>query len=400
MQAFAGLRVIDLTHVIAGPFCSHQLAVMGAEVIKIEDTSNPDMMREEGVDLEANLAGMGSAFFGQNAGKKSLPLNLKMEEGREILRRLIKTSDVLVENYRSGALAALGFGYDDVCQIKPDIIYCSMTGFGQTGPKREHTAYDNVIQAYSGLMAVTGDSESGPIRVGAPTLDYGTGAQAAYAIACALFRRSVSGQGQYIDISMLDAALMFMSSFVADYQISGLAPAPAGNKNSTRPGYGCFDTKDGKLMIGAWTRTQTQNMWTALGDAAHGESLPKKHPLQVRDSWQGEVDAIQSRLMAKDANEWEGIMESHKVPAARVRRIDEALSSEQVKSRKVIQQIASDRTPDRLSVAAFQCQEDGPSTDLSAPRFGEHTVDVLTSLGYATTEISQLSADGVTITAD
>ena len=226
MQAFNDIRVIDLTHVIAGPFCTYQLAVMGADVIKIEPPQNPDMSRTSGVPLsDEDGANLCSDFTAQNANKRALCIDLKRDEGKAILRRLIADADVFVENYRSGAMTKIGFDYAAVKALCADIIYCSITGFGQTGPLAERTAYDNVIQAYSGLMSATGDAQNAPLKVGPPVLDYGTGIQAAFAIAAALYQRAKNGEGQRIDVAMLDAAIMLMSSHVTRYQHAGeLAP--------------------------------------------------------------------------------------------------------------------------------------------------------------------------------
>ena len=205
MKAFEGYRVLDLTHVLAGPFSTYQLAVLGAEVIKVEPPDAPDIVRVEGAVEALNREGMGVMFQSQGANKRGLSLNLKSEAGRDIFKRLAAGADVVVENYRAGALPSLGLGYDELAALNPSLIYCSITGFGQTGPKAGHTAFDNVIQARSGLMATTGTVHSAPLRVGAPVLDYGTGAQAAFAIAAALLRRERTGERQRLDVSMLDA---------------------------------------------------------------------------------------------------------------------------------------------------------------------------------------------------
>ena len=231
MKAFEGYRVLDLTHVLSGPFCTYQLAVLGADVIKIEPPGDPDMMRAEGASEVLNRQGMGTMFQSQGANKRALSLNLRSEVGRDIFKRLVAGADVVVQNYRAGAFPALGLGYDELAALNPSLIYCSITGFGQTGPKAGHTAFDNVIQARSGLMATTGTLDSAPVGVGAPVLDYGTGAQAAFAIAAALLRRERTGKGQRLDVSMLDASMVLMSSAVVTSEVSGRAPVPHGNSH-------------------------------------------------------------------------------------------------------------------------------------------------------------------------
>ena len=193
MQPFEGIRVIDMTHVFAGPFCTYQLAVLGADVIKVEPPGDPDMTREEGVVPELNARGMGTAYLAQNGGKRAIAVDIKTAEGIEILKKLAASADVLVENYKGGTLEALGLGYDALAAINPQLIYCSMTGFGRTGPKGSDRGYDVVIQAFSGVMAANGEANAPPVRVGPPMVDYGTGAQAALAVSSALFQRSRGG---------------------------------------------------------------------------------------------------------------------------------------------------------------------------------------------------------------
>jgi crotonobetainyl-CoA:carnitine CoA-transferase CaiB-like acyl-CoA transferase len=196
-RPFEGIRVIDITHVLAGPHATYQLALLGADVIKVERPGDPDQSREQGPDKEANKQWMGTGFLGQGSNKRCVSLDLKMPQGQEILKRLVKDADVLVENYRSGALRALGLGFEDLTKIKPDLIYCSLTAWGQDGPRGSQTAYDQVIQGYSGIMSITGTNDSGPVRCGPQLLDFGMGITAAFAIASALFHRERTGEGQF-----------------------------------------------------------------------------------------------------------------------------------------------------------------------------------------------------------
>lgn len=213
MQAFERVRILDFTHVYAGPFTTYQFAVMGAEVIKIEPTDNPDMMRNEGVDAASNEVGLGSTYLFNNQGKKAISLNLATEEGQGIARKLIETADVLVENYSSG-LDKYGLGSKQALEINPQLIYCNMSAYGPDNEFADRPAFDPVIQAMSGMMSVNGEPDQPFIRVGPPLIDYGTGAQAAFAISSALFQRSRTGKGQVIHVNMLDAALVMMSPIV------------------------------------------------------------------------------------------------------------------------------------------------------------------------------------------
>ena len=440
MQPFAAIRVIDLTHVIAGPFCAYQLAALGADVIKVESPARPDMSRASGAGA-ADPAGMASDFTAQNANKRAVCIDLKSAAGAAVMRRLIATADVLVENYRSGALDALGFGYAAVKALRPDLIYCSLTGFGQHGPHASRTAYDNVIQAYSGLMAATGDAATAPMKVGPPVLDYGSGIQAAFAIAAALFQRASSGRGQYIDVSMLDAAVMFMSSHVMYAQAAGRAPPNTGNDHASNAGYACYATADGRLMLGAYTGAQARDMWTVLGDAAHGLALAELTPAGMAAHFDRDRPRIAGLLLAHSADHWEAEFNRRRVPAAKVRTLEEALAGEQLRGRTVLQTVdsrvgdgagggdgvgdgagAGDGVGDgvgdgagdgdgvggdsgggdnaapmpKFPVAGFQfaAPGSGPALRRPPPAFAQHTAEVLRELGYDDAELARLHAAG------
>ncbi len=397
MRAFEGVRVVDFTHVLAGPFCTYQLAVMGADVIKIEPPKEPDMMRPEGHSEALSSQGRGAQFICQNGNKRSLCLDLNSDSGKEIVTKLIASADVLVENYRGGVLDRKGFGYDAVKKINPQLIYCSMTGFGRTGPKAEHPAYDNVIQAFSGLMAATGTPTQHPVRVGPAVLDYGTGAQAAFAISAALFQRSRSGTGQRIDVSMADAALMLMSTHIMDTQALGQTPTPFGNQNPYRAGYSLYETQSGQLMIGAFTPKQTARLWRALGEDDVAEQVLSYSRQQFIDSTDGQCQMLQKILLDNDADHWEQLLMSAGVPAARVRRIDETIGHPQIKSRQVLQ--PSDVLPEtgqqlHSPVAAFNYEHDGPSLREPSPSLGQHSEQVLQELGYTIDQIRQFIERG------
>ena len=400
MQAFSNIRVIDLTHVIAGPFCSYQLAVMGAEVIKVEPAQNPDMLRARSNEFPAGEQGLGSFFASQNANKKALCLDLKSAQGQTIIKQLIATADVFIENYRTGAMAKLGLAFEDVKKIKADIVYCSMTGFGQQGPLSERTAYDNVIQAYSGLMAANGDEQTAPVKIGPPILDYGTGIQAAFAIAAALYQRTFTRQGQYIDIAMLDSALMLMSSNITQYnEFKELLPR-SGNDSAFNAGYCCYQTLEGLLMLGAYTGEQVKNMWIVLGDPEHAEQMKNLRPPAMKDHLKTDQTRISKLLLNKSACEWEHLFNQQKVPAARVRSLDETLTDEQLNFRSVMQSPVNESENMRLPAASFMFADNGPKINHSAPILGQHTNEILKELGYSEVEISELESAGTIFKAD
>lgn len=393
MQPFAGVKVIDMTHVLAGPFCAYQLSVMGADVIKVESPKEGDMVRPSGSVKAFNKEGLGTAFITQNSNKRAITLDIKTAKGQAILKRLWAISDVFIENYRAGALPKLGLGYEDAVKVNPRIVYCSMTGFGQTGPKAANTAYDNVIQAYSGLMTTTGRPGDKPLKVGPPVLDYGSGIMAAFAISCALFQRTRTGKSQHIDVAMMDAAFMLMSSTVTDYLNGGGEPKLMGN-GSDNAGYACYDAKDGMVAIGGWTVSQQNRMWKILG-FAEGQARTLEDIQRAHDE-QKKVLAAHFKTLPCD--DLVALFHKSGLPAEKVQTLADALASPQAKSRSVIH-----RHPEipglgkniAVPVAAFTFAHGGPAVHSPPPRHGQHTDDVLSGLGYDAAGIAELRKEGV-----
>ena len=393
MRPFEGIRVLDLTHVLAGPFSTYQLACLGADVIKIESPSNPDMTRIEGVDAEQCAQQYGSYFQSQNAGKRAMTLNLKTEAGREVLWRLIGKADVLVQNFAGESLEQLGFGYEAVAERNPLLIYCSITGYGATGPKASHPAYDVVIQAYSGLMSANGEADSPPVRVGPPMVDYGTGAQAAFAISAALFQREKTGKGQYIDVAMMDAALMLMSAFVVDTTLTGQAPVAHGNNHPSYAGYATYDTADGQIMLGAWSNRQLQALLEVVGETELASDVAASSRQAIGQFHQVHSAVIQTHMRKKSANEWERLLNDAHVPASRIRSLDETLTEAQTASRQVLQSPSGETRagcPQQFAVTAFSYAHGSPSIDRPPPWLGEHTRDILHEAGYTDRDIDML----------
>ena len=263
-QPFEGIRIIDATHVLAGPFAAYQLALLGADVIKVEDPNDPDQSRMSGGDRALSRTGMGTYYLTQGSNKRSITLNLKTEEARSVFNKLIETADILVENYRPGAFDALGLGYEALSKLNPRLIYCSISAFGHGGPRGTQTAYDFVIQAATGLMAMTGTREVNPIKFGAPAVDYSTGMTAAFALASALFQRERTQRGQRIDLAMYDVGLTLASSHVTSFTRTGNGPKPSGNDHVHATNC-VFPTKDGLLSIGASNLRQQRRLWNLLG---------------------------------------------------------------------------------------------------------------------------------------
>ena len=387
-RPFEGIRIIDITHVLAGPFAAYQLAVLGADVIKVEHPDDPDQSRGSGTDRALNRAQMGTSFLTQASNKRSMTLDLKQEAGREVLKKLVAGADVLVENFRPGAFEALGLGYDAMAATNPRLVYCSISAFGQAGPRREQTAYDHVIQATSGLMAMTGTEEVNPIKFGAPAVDYATGTMAAFALASALFQRERTGTGQRIDLAMLDVAMILMSSHLTGYLWNGSEPKPHGNKQPYATN-SAYEAKDGLLMIGASNLGQQRRLWTVL----ERPDMIKTDNEAREDDREREAVVLAAIIKTRSADEWERFFQARHVPAARVRPMAEALGDPHLASRGIIHRHAGAEGIGKefaVPLAAFKFAHGGPSIESPPPAMGADTDAVLGELGYAAADIAAL----------
>jgi crotonobetainyl-CoA:carnitine CoA-transferase CaiB-like acyl-CoA transferase len=328
-----GIRVLDLTNVLAGPYCSYQLMLFGADVVKIEVPGSGDLARHLGPEPELNRAGIGASFLAQNAGKRSIELDLKSGAGRAVFEDLIRGADVLLENFRAGVLARLGFGWDHLRELNPGLVYCAISGFGQTGPMSQAPAYDQIIQGLSGMMSITGTEETAPLRVGFPVCDTVGGLMAALSISAALVGRDRTGEGCFLDLSMLEASMSAMGWAVSHYLISGTPPAPMGRQNVTAAPSGTFFTADGPLNIAANRQAQFEKLCDAVG---RPELLtdPRFADREARKRHRDELnDELNDALRARTAAEWEQILPAVGVPAARILSVPQAVESGQLTHR-------------------------------------------------------------------
>ncbi len=395
-QPLAGLRVIDFTHVLAGPACSYFLALVGAEVIKVESVCKGDAMRHRGgTDKEAAAAGMSTAYLTQGAGKSSIAVDLETAAGLEVMERLLKSADIFVENHLPRTLDRLNLREDRTRMLNPRLIHCAMTGYGRGGDRENMPAYDVNIQAASGLMSLTGTRETGPTRTGAPIMDYSVALAAGFAICAALNERNRTGKGSFVDVSMLETAFTLMSSTITDFLATGHAPEQRGNAaNSRSPAAGSFPCKAGTLSLGVNEESQFNALAEVL-ERAYWKTDPRFASSSARNANSAQLEAeLLDALAARSAEEWEGVMARAGVPAAMVRKLPESLGLEHVVARNYIQKPSGSDAP----VPTLPFRYDGENTPplaCEAPVLGQQTDQILGDLGFDTDETADLLKAGI-----
>ena len=384
MKLLKDIRVIDLTNVLSGPFATLHLALLGAEVIKIEVPDGGDLARKLGNMPKLNKELMGTSFLAQNANKKSLTLNLKTDEGKAVFRKLLETADVVVENFRPGVMARLGFSYEEMAKINPRIVYCAISGFGQTGPDAFKPAYDQIIQGLSGEMDVNGDERLHPLRAGFPVCDTVGGLNAAFAIMAALYYREHTGEGQFIDIALLDSIMPLMGWVAANLLIGGHPPIPMGNDNFTAAPSGVFRTRNGFINIAA----NQQKQWEDLADVLGLPELKTDARFQERDTRKANRKALTPLLEAKltqnDTDYWVDLLNDKGIPSGDIVSLEKALTSEQVKHRRTIVAVKEPQIGDiRIFNLSAKFSKTPGEITTPPPRLSAHTEEILTALGYS-----------------
>jgi formyl-CoA transferase len=396
MKLLDGIRVLDMTNVLSGPFASLHLALLGADVVKIENPDGGDLARKLGNVPKYNQLLLGTSFLAQNANKKSLTLNLKAEQGKEIFVKLVKTSDILVENFRPGVMARLGFSYEELCKINPGIIYCAISGFGQTGPDAFKPAYDQIIQGLSGVMAVNGDDTLNPLRSGFPVCDTVGGMNAAFAIMAALYYREHTGQGQFIDIALLDSIMPLMGWVAANLLIGGQPPVLLGNDNFTAAPSGMFKTMDGFINVAA----NQQQQWEDLADELGLPELKTDPRFKERDTRKSNrillTPLLEEKLTRETTTHWVEVLNARGIPSGDVLSLEAALTSGQAKHREVIAEVEEAGIGKiKIFNMTAKFSKTPAQIETPPPRLSENTFQILEELGYSTEEIKVLKGKGI-----
>lgn len=394
-KAFSNVRVLDFTHYLSGPFGTFQLALQGADVIKIEPPGG-DGMRLAPVSKEWSDRGLGPAWMAVNANKRSLVLDLSKPEAVEIILKLAADADVVCENFRPGVLERLGIGWKQLSALNPRLIYCAISGFGSTGPERRTASFDGKIQAMSGLMSLTGEPANGPMRAGFALADVTAGMMAAYAVATALYQRTHTGQGQFVDVSMLDSMLNFLSLPIAEYTVAGFRHTQFGNRSTSRkPTADRFACGSGYIVLAVLTDKQFANLLTALGRADALQDPRFADWFTRTEHGEALRDIIEGAMREGDPKDWEARLTAADVPCATVYTLPEILEHPQVRHRGLLRETQTPFGPVQLVGPAFTLAHGSGGIDRPAVLPGADTDAILAELGYPEAEVARLHQTGV-----
>ena len=393
-QALTGVRILDFSQVLAGPFATQLMAQLGAQVIKVEQPVGGDMTR--GL-MSASSDGMAPSFLAANLGKRSLTLDLKNPKAKEIVHKLVAEADVLVENFKPGTIERLGFGFEAMKAIKPDLVYASISGFGQTGPRANLPAFDGAIQAYSGMMSISGHAETGPVRSGYFSVDMSTALNAAFAITAALLRRTNTGEGQRVDVSMLDTAMFMQSPQMTGYLVTDKAPQLNGNASPTKqPTSNVFASSNGYVQVIAMKETQVQALFTELGMP---ERYAEFNEPTVRLARRDEVHGLIAPMIAAQTTEyWLEALDAIGVPVSAIQDFPTIAEEPQLAHREVFVEQAHHLHPNqsvKVVRAAHVAEPGNPSIQGPTPTLGAHTDDILGELGYSVDQIKAMRDEGM-----
>ena len=394
-KPFAGVRILDFTRYLAGPYGTYQLALLGADVVKIESRDG-DETRSQLVGKEWAARKMPPGFLAVNGNKRSMTLDLRRPEAVEIVKRLVTRADVVWENFRPGVMDKLGVGYDTLSAINPRLIYCAVSGFGHTGPERTTAAFDGKLQAMSGIMSITGEPAGGPMRAGFAICDTIGGMTAALAVSSALYQRTHTGRGQFVDVAMLDAALAFIPGPVSEYTVAGIEQRQIGNGSvSRKPTASRFRAGQGFIVLAVLTEKQFAGLMRTIGRADALDDPRFKDWAARTDNEPALRQVIEGALATDDPKTWEAKLTAADVPCACIWKIDEIVEHPQLEHRDVLQMVDSRFGPMKLVGSGFRLAHGSPSIDRAPPILGEHTDEILGEAGYTPEEIARLRRDGI-----
>ena len=387
----AGVRVLDCSRVLAGPYCAVLLSFLGADVVKVEDFRG-----DEGRQWPPHRDGVGSSFLALNANKKSLAVDLKAPAGAAIVRELAATADVLVENFKTGDMERFGLGYDDVAPLNPRLVYTSISAFGRRGPKARDPGYEALVQAYSGVMAITGDADGGPVRCGASFLDLATGTMSALATVTALFRREATGTGGKAEASLLGTAIGMMCNQVSNFFQHGAQPRRLGTAHNQVVPYQVFGTRDGYVFIAAGNQNLYERLCRAIGrEDLAGDPRFESNPARVANR-EACIGAIAAAIAKRETQPLMDSLREHGVPFSRVNEYATLVEDGQLDALGVIESGKGGVYADfRIPGLPFHLSEHDRGSPQDAPRIGQHTREILAGLGYEPARVERLLADDV-----
>jgi crotonobetainyl-CoA:carnitine CoA-transferase CaiB-like acyl-CoA transferase len=389
-KPFAGVKILDFTRVLAGPYASYQLALLGADVVKVESREGDDMRFGNRADAWEKR-GLAAPWVAVNAGKRSITMDLKQPKAIEVIKRMVPKVDVVIENFRPGVMDKLGIGYETLKQINPRLIYAAVSGFGQVGPDKATAAFDGMIQAMSGLMSITGFPSNGPTRVGFAGADVMSGFTGAFGVASALYQRTHTGKGQLVDVAMIDAVTGFLAQQFTEHMMTGRVHEQAQNLSVTRkPTGNLFKTKDGWMVLAVMTDPQFQRLMKQLGRAeATADPQFKDWPTRIANN-KALHEIIEEAMSQRTSAEWSEIFAKNDIPAGRVLTIPETVKLDHYGHRTIMQTVETEHGPIKVVGSGFRLEHNGGSIERPPAKLGEHTDEVLGEAGYSAAEIAEM----------